>query len=80
MPKDRLRYFLCIKGSYYWRPTKRMRAEGFALHRLGKDEVAAKQRAIALNDEWDRHRRGERPTLKIMIYPEGSLGRRTIAR
>lgn len=74
MGQDKPRYFLTIKGCHYWRPTKRMRAEGFALHRLGKDEVAAKQRAIALNDEWDRHRRGERPTPKIMVYPKGSLG------
>jgi hypothetical protein len=74
MGRDKPRYFVTIKGCYYWRPTKRMREQGFALRRLGKDEVAAKQAAIALNAEWDRHRRGERAEIKITVYPKGSLG------
>ena len=74
MGRDRPRYFVTIKGCHYWRPTKRMREQGFALRRLGKDEVAAKQAAIALNDEWDRYRRGERLQNKIVVYPKGSLG------
>jgi hypothetical protein len=63
-----------IKGSYYWRPTPRMKKAGFQDRALGKNELPAKQEAIRLNAEWDRHRFGERVNPNIMVYPPGSLG------
>jgi len=74
MGTDKPRYFVGIKGTYYWRPTPRMKAAGFRDCSLGKNELRAKQEAIRLNAEWDRHRFSERTQPGIMVYPPGSLG------
>ena len=74
MGSDKPRYFVKIKGCYYWRPTPRMKRVGFQDRALGKCELAAKQEAMRLNAEWDRFRFGEPQQPNIMIYPPGSLG------
>jgi hypothetical protein len=75
MGTDKPRYFVKLKGRYYWRPTLRMKAAGFADRSLGANEITAKQEAIRLNAEWDKHRFDERNDPAIMVYPAGSLGR-----
>ena len=75
MGSDKSRYLVRIKGRYYWRPTPRMKQAGFQDRPLGKNEVHAKQEAIRLNAEWDRHRFGEPKQPNVMMYPPGSLGR-----
>jgi len=74
MGTDKARYLVLMKGCYYWRPTPRMKAAGFKDRALGKNELHAKQEAIRLNAEWDRHRFGEHKQLGVMVYPPGSLG------
>ena len=74
MGTDKPRYLVQIKGCYFWRPTPRMKVAGFRDQALGKNELHAKQVAIRLNAEWDRHRFGERVDPSIMVYPPGSLG------
>ena len=74
MGSDKPRYFVKIKGCYYWRPTPRMKAAGFQDRALGKNEIHAKQEAIRLNAEWDRHRFGEPKRPTVMVYSPGSLG------
>jgi hypothetical protein len=75
MGSDKPRYLVRIKGRYYWRPTPRMKAAGFSDQSLGTNELHAKQEAIRLNVEWDRHRFGGRADPTIIVYPIGSLGR-----
>jgi hypothetical protein len=87
--KDTIRYFLFINGRWRWRPTKTMRGLGFGLVTMGRGgpgvdadgnpeaSLADEQRAIALNNAWDRVRSGAaqapaRTTLKV--YPAGSVG------
>ena len=77
MGSDKPRYLVRIKGCYYWRPTPRMKQAGFSDRSLGKIEVAAKQEAIRLNAEWDKHRHqpsGIHGQPSIIVYPHGSLG------
>jgi hypothetical protein len=74
MGTDKPRYLVRLKGRYYWRPTPRMKAAGFRDQSLGPNELHAKQEAIRLNNEWDKHRFGERINPNIMVYPPGSLG------
>jgi hypothetical protein len=74
MGTDKPRYFVSIKGCFYWRPTPRMKRAGFRDRALGKNKLAAMQEAMRLNAEWDRHRFGERVPPNIMVYPPGSLG------
>jgi hypothetical protein len=74
MGADKLRYLVKIKGCYYWRPTPRMKRDGFSDRALGKNETTASHEALRLNEEWDRFRFGESSTLAIMVYPPGSLG------
>jgi len=74
MGTDKPRYLVKLKGCWYWRPTPRMKAAGFKDRALGKNELHAKQEAIRLNAEWDRHRFGERKQPDVMAYPPGSLG------
>lgn len=89
--EDRPRYFLFINGRWRWRPTDAMRAKGFKLVTLGaggperdargdpKASIEDKQRALALNAEWDRMRLGL-PALPasssetVPEYPPGSVG------
>jgi hypothetical protein len=75
MGADKPRYFVKMKGCYYWRSTPRMKAAGFLDRPLGKNEVPAKQEAIRLNGEWDRYRFGEPKQPNVVVYPPGSLGR-----
>lgn len=87
--KDQIRYFLYLNGRWRWRPTKVMRGQGFGLITMSRGgpaldsdgqpeaSLADRQRAIGLNDAWDRVRAGgiampARTTLKI--YPVGSVG------
>jgi hypothetical protein len=74
MGSDKPRYLVQIKGSYYWRPTPRMKQAGFQDRSLGKNELHAKQEAIRLNTQWDNHRFGEHKQPGIMLCPPGSIG------
>jgi hypothetical protein len=74
MGADRIRYLLFVCGRWRWRPTKAMRALGFKLVTFGRELTPAdKARAIALNDEWDKVRRGIAPAAE-KVYPAGSVG------
>jgi hypothetical protein len=83
MGTDRIRYLVFVCGRWRWRPTKTMRAAGFQLINLSKGIVVEginlptaedKNRAIELNEAWDRHRRGLEPAAPKPKYPLGSLG------
>jgi hypothetical protein len=77
MGEDKLRYVLFVCGRWRWRPTKTMRAHGFKLVSFGRDLTPAdKARALVLNDEWDRVRRGLQVAARPVetIYPRGSVG------
>jgi len=84
MGNDRIRYLVFVWGRWHWRPTKKMRAAGFRLITLdpgvvvdGKRFATAdeKARAVKLNDEWDRWRRGlPEPREEGLRYPHGSVG------
>jgi hypothetical protein len=77
MGEDRIRYLLPVSGRWRWRPTKTMRTHGFKLVNFGRELTAAdKARAIALNDDWDRVRRGMqvKATAAEVTYPAGSVG------
>ena len=73
---DQIRYLLFLNGRWRWRPTATMRAKGFKLVTFGREATAAdKARALALNDEWDRVRRGQSVQAGAEpIYPIGSYG------
>jgi hypothetical protein len=83
--KDTIRHFLYLNGRWRWRPTKKMRAAGFYLVNLGhggpgldaQGRLAPSPtdmaRAIELNAEWDKVRKGVVPTPKP-FYPVGSVG------
>jgi hypothetical protein len=74
MGADRIRYLLFVCGRWRWRPTKDMRALGFRLVTFGRELTPAdKARAIALNDDWDKVRRGVAPA-PGKVYPAGSVG------
>jgi hypothetical protein len=81
--KIKVRYLLFKDGAWRWRPTKKMRAAGFAILKLGPGYVvegkrypdaADIKRAMEINAEWDRHRRGLPPLAPRPKYPHGSLG------
>src|SRR6185312_15879502 len=88
MGADRIRYFLYLEGRWRWRPTKAMKAVGFMMVPMGKGgpgldaegrpkaSPADIQRAIALNAEWDRIRRGGEPGAKLdrPMFVTGSVG------
>jgi len=79
-------YFVKPSGRAYWRPTKRMRAQGFHLVPLGNDGPAAWSLAEEWNRKWQAVRRGEAPALTDVLklsaaeaeavrrYPAGSIG------
>lgn len=84
MGKDRIRYLVFVNGRWRWRPTKRMRACGFRMINLspgvlvdGRPRPAPEDtaRAIRLNEDWDRARRGQ-PAVSVeeRQYPKGSVG------
>jgi hypothetical protein len=79
----KIRYLYFHFGRWVWRPTRRMRAEGFRRVCLGPGLVVDGEhvpaptdvaRAIELNAEWDRHRRGLPPVGPRLGYPTGSIG------
>jgi hypothetical protein len=87
--KDRIRYFIYLCGRWRWRPTKAMRAMGFGLVTMGRGgpakdsdgnpeaSIGDKNRALALNAEWDRIRFGGDPLaarVTLKTYPAGSVG------
>jgi hypothetical protein len=74
MGQDKIRYLVFVSGRWRWRPTKRMRAAGFALVNFGRALTPADQaRAITLNCEWDKVRRGICAAPE-KVYPTGSVG------
>jgi hypothetical protein len=74
MGADRIRYLVFVCGRWRWRPTRTMRAMGFRLVTFGRKLTADdKARAIALNEEWDKARRGLLPVAE-KVYPAGSVG------
>jgi hypothetical protein len=83
MGKDKIRYLLYKDGRWIWRPTKTMRRAGFRTIKLGPGLIIDGERvpspedaarATALNQDWDRHRRGLPPVSLRAKYPPGSLG------
>ena len=81
--KLKIRFLVFHHGRWIWRPTKRMRDEGFGRVRLGPGLLVDGKsvpapgdiaRAVELNTEWDRHRRGLPPTGPRLGYPLGSIG------
>ncbi len=85
MGEDRIRYFRFVSGRWRWRPEKEMRTLGFRLVNMGRGgpELDAKgrpvpsaddkARAIALNADWDKVRRGLDPA-PTKVYPQASVG------
>jgi hypothetical protein len=73
---DRVRYLRFLNGQWRWRPEKYMRAYGFKLTTLGPELTAAViARAAALNEEWDRVKRGAAAAQPVTIkYPPGTVG------
>jgi hypothetical protein len=73
---DKIRHLLFLNNRWRWRPTATMRAKGFKLTTFGRELTAAdKARALALNDEWDRVRRGKSEQVGAEpVYPIGSYG------
>ena len=74
MGTDKIRYLVFTYGRWRWCPTKKMRRLGFQLVNFGPELTADdKARAIRLNDDWDKVRRGA-----VMVpapsYPRGSIG------
>jgi integrase len=79
----KIRHLIFHGRRWVWRPTKRMREEGFRRVRLSPgliingeqtpapDDIA---RANALNNEWDQYRRGLLPVGPRPAYPAGSVG------
>ena len=86
MGEDKIRYLVFVNGRFRWRPTKTMRQAGFQMVSLsrghlieGKHYPAAEDRtrALNLNEEWDRYRRGippPPPGAGVHRYPHGSVG------
>ena len=85
MGEDHIRYFRFVSGRWRWRPEKEMRALGFHLVNMGRGgpeldgkgrpvpSPEDKARAIALNAEWDKVRRGL-VAAPVKVYPQGSVG------
>jgi hypothetical protein len=84
MGSDKIRYLIFINGRWRWRPTRAMRRAGFRLINLsvglrvdGRPVPSAADvaQAVALNGDWDRHRRGEPATaVAEKACPRGSIG------
>jgi len=85
MGADKIRYFRFFCGRWRWRPEKPMRELGFKLINMSRggpeldvkgrpiplpDDIA---RALALNAEWDRVRRGV-VAIPDKVYPPKSIG------
>jgi hypothetical protein len=84
MGTDNIRYFLFLCGRWRWRPTKAMREAGFKLVTMGSGTIVDgrrvpsledKARAITLNEDSDRHRRGlPARVVEERTFPSGSVG------
>ena len=85
MGSDRIkiRYVRWKRGHWVWCPVRKLLAGGFKPVHLSAGYVvegvrymsaADIERARALNDEWDRHRRGLPPLSPRPKYPAGSVG------
>jgi hypothetical protein len=84
MGKDKIRYLVFINGRWRWRPKREMRLAGFQLVNLSKGYAVEgenypsaedKARAISLNEDWDRYRRGVPSAVSgTYRYPHGSVG------
>lgn len=84
MGKDKIRYLIFLKGRWRWRPTKRMREAGFQMINLSggtmvdgrpAPSMVDKARAVRLNEDWDRTRRGlPSAAVEERRYPPGSVG------
>jgi hypothetical protein len=83
MGHDKIRHLVFHYGRWVWRPTKRMCLEGFGRVRLGPGTIvdgkpmpdpADIARAMELNQEWDRHRRGLPPLAQRLGYPAACIG------
>jgi hypothetical protein len=79
----KVRYLIFKGGHYVWRPSKAMRAAGFRPVHFGAGYVvedvrypdaADIKRAMDLNAQWDRHRRGLPPLAPRSRYPARSIG------
>lgn len=72
----KIRYYTVDNGRAYWRPGRHARAMGFRTTPLGPDGSAAMTAAIRLNDELDRVRAGDAPSIGAPDekWPPGSLG------
>ena len=88
MGADRIRYLVFVCDRWRWRPTRTMRAAGFRLINLSKGiivdgenvpTVDDKNRAIELNEAWDRHRRGLEPAAPEAEVPDRHPRRRLSA-
>lgn len=56
---DNLRFLVIVKKRWRWRPTKTMRAHGFKWVHFGRELTEAdRHQVLALNEQWDRVRRG----------------------
>lgn len=74
MGTDKIRYLVFVSGRWRWRPTAAMRRHGFRLTTFGRELMPADvARAITLNREWDRLRRGEEAPAR-RAWPKGSIG------
>ena len=83
MGRDKIRHFRVKRGHWVWEPTKAMRSAGFRPVHMGKGYIVEGvhypdgndvKRAMELNADWDRHRRGLPPPAPRSKYPPGSLG------
>jgi len=77
MTTDKIRYLRFLNGQWRWRPEAYMRAYGFKLTTLGPEKTASViARAAALNEEWDRVKRGAALAAQSIAikYPPGTIG------
>jgi hypothetical protein len=83
MGKDKIRYLCFVNGRWRWRPTPKMQAAGFRDIHLGRGHIVDGEpvplpediaKALALNRDWDRHRKGLPPLEAQSAYPPGSIG------
>jgi hypothetical protein len=95
MGNDRIRYLVFSKGRWRWQPTNAMREHGFKTIKLSKGgpafdrngypaaSIVDKNRAVALNADWDAARLGlpvQKAAGASAKYPPGKCGGRISAR